>query len=208
MNSASFLLCLVFAGIGYVMYPMIIPKLVDAKLVSESAMSDGSDKGVVDDEDSTLAIAGGDAEVVERPSAPEVAVAPAMTPAVVEVPVEKVEPVMPEVVEMAEPAAPVVTEETPEAPVPVVADKLTDAEFINALKGSVKAGDVSEFNFAAVVDWKRMDEQSIDGGIYEVGMATYNASTIFGEQQLQAKALVKDGKVVKWLWPETNTEMR
>jgi len=40
MNLASFLLCLVFAGVGYVAYPIILPKLIDAKLVSEASLSD------------------------------------------------------------------------------------------------------------------------------------------------------------------------
>ena len=209
MNSASFLLCFVFAGIGYVMYPMILPKLVDADLVSASSMSASSDKDVVDDKDSSASE--GDEGSVEEPSKPEVVGAP-ITPAVVKIPAEEPKPVMPEAVEMVQPVvepatpAPIVSEKVVDAP--VMEDKLTDAQFIKALKSSVKAGDVNEFSFAAVEDWKRMDEQSIDGGVYEVGMVTYTASTIFGDQQLQAKALVKGGKVVKWLWPETNTEMR
>jgi hypothetical protein len=86
--------------------------------------------------------------------------------------------------------------------------KLSEADLIGILKASVKAGDVNEFNFEQVIAWKQADDELIGSDTFEVGMVTYKADTIFDEQELDAKALIKDGKVVKWLWPISNTEMR
>jgi hypothetical protein len=216
MNLASFLLCIVFAGIGYVAYPFILPTLVASDLVSEKSFSE-------DVEDKNLEDNSADVEEVDT----EVA-------AVEEVPVEVVEPdtpimdvevkdieeedkaaleassaivmpepvVIPEVVATPEPAPAPVEEE------PVAATKLTDAQFGAVLKNSVSAGEVTEFKLDQVVDWQRAGSDVLSGVAYEVGLVIYNAKTIFGEEKLQAKALVKDGKVFKWLWPTTDTEMK
>jgi len=85
---------------------------------------------------------------------------------------------------------------------------ISDKQFTEILKSSVEAGDVNEFKSSQVLSWKREGEELMGGESYEVGMVTYKAQTIFDEQELKAKALVKDGKVVRWLWPSTNTEMR
>ena len=34
------------------------------------------------------------------------------------------------------------------------------------------------------------------------------AQTIFGEKTVQAKALIKEGKVVKWIYAKTGMEIR
>ena len=191
MNIASFLLCLVFAAIGYVLHPMLLPKLVENDVVAESALSDSYK-------------AEQKAKLAKQTSKPDDSKKPneKTTPTPT--------PVKPEVAEKPEPTpvkpAPVAPKPAPKPPKAEV--KLNDQEFINALQSSVKAGDVNEFKYEQVVDWKREGEQEIDGGTYDVGLVTYKAQTIFDEQQLQAKALIKDGKVVKWLWASTNPKMR
>ncbi|MGJ8655762.1 MAG: hypothetical protein ACSHX6_04855 [Akkermansiaceae bacterium] len=205
MNSASFLLCIVFAAIGYVIHPMILPKLVDSGIVSESVLSDsykkkGADKKTTDEEPELMG-EDTEAEPVE-PSAPDMEPepeeeAPAPEPAPMPAPVPTPAPI----------PAPVPTP-APVTEQPAATGKLTDAEFAAVLKNSVSLGEVNEFKIDQVADWKRTGEEVVAGETYDVGLVTYNAKTIFGEEKLQAKALVKGGKVVKWLWPTTNTEMR
>ncbi len=192
MNSSSILLCFVFAAIGYVLHPMLLPGLLDSKLVAESSLSDGykeeqakkTGKDLPESEDDT-----------EQDTAKE-NVAP--------------EPIKPEVVETPTPVPPAIVVPTPTpdpvtTPAPVEAVvKLSEQALINILKASVKAGDVNEFEFNQVLEWKLAGDE----GTHQVGMVTYQADTIFDEQKLEAKALIKDGKVVKWLWPTTNTKMR
>jgi hypothetical protein len=184
MNSSSFLLYIVFAAIGYVAHPMLLPKLVDSNFVAESSLSDSSKEKKVSKTEKDL----------PRPEVDDeedIAIIP----------------IKPEVVEQPAPTIPI-----PEVVINPVQDtaedssvtKLSEQDFINVLKNSVKAGDVNEFEFDQVLEWKL---EGTDGS-YQIGMITYVADTIFDEQQLEAKALVEDGKVVKWLWPTTNTEMR
>lgn len=194
MNVASFLLCLVFAAIGYVIYPVLLPKLVDSNVVAESSLSDEykaeqakkelpkpaikPEKDVAKEDETPEPV---------RLTTPDVAVAP--TPAIPD-PVTPPAPVVPEKV---------VTDTT---------QMLNENQLIALLEASVKAGDVNEFEFDQVLEWKQAGTEDVGGENFQIGMVTYKADTIFDEQELQAKALIKDGKVVKWLWPTTNTEMR
>lgn len=207
MNSSSILLCLVFAAIGYVIHPILLPALVESKFVAESTLSESYKEeqkkkyGIVPSEtDVTKKPDVGDENVTPEPVKPDVVEIPD-TPTPTPTPEPEVTPEPtpePEVVVMPEPEKPEVK--------PVV--RLSEQELIDALKSSVKAGDVNEFSFDQVIAWKRGSEELIGSDSFEVGIVTYKADTIFDEQELDAKALIKDGKVVKWLWPTTNTEMR
>lgn len=187
MNSTSFLLCLVFAAIGYVAHPMLLSSMVSSKMVSENALSfEYLDK--LRSESGYVAPSGSDVVVDDDPVDD-----PAVKPN---------DPVVTEVVPDPEPVLPDPDINVEEALV------LTDSQFEDALKASVKSGDVTEFNYEQVLKWEREGEVEVDGDIYGVGMVTYQADTIFDEQQLKAKALIQDGKVVRWLWPTTNTTMK
>jgi hypothetical protein len=205
MNSSSVLLCFVFAAIGYVIHPMILPSLVDSKLVAESSLSDSYRGDKVKKTDKNLP--GSEDDEYEDTTKEYVAPKP-IKPVVVEQPTPtKPTPTVPAIVTPKPDPKPYPKPEPEEPKVkPVV--KLSDLELTNILKASVKAGDVNEFEFKQVLFWKRAGEEQLDGEIYHVGMVTYKADTIFDEQELDAKALIKDGKVVKWLWPTTNTKMR
>lgn len=171
------------------MHPLLLPKLVESNIVAESSLSDN-----YKEEQAKKVQA--KAKAAKKPE-------------------KRPEPVKPEVVVQkpvvtAPMPAPVTPDPVPE-PEPVTPKmevKLNDEEFISALQSSVKVGDVNEFKIEQVLDWKREGEELIDNDTYDVGVVTFKAQTIYDEQQLQAKALIKDGKVVKWLWPVTNTEMK
>ena len=203
MNSSSLLLCLVFAAIGYVIHPMILPGLVDSKLVAKSSLSDSykQEQAVKTGKDASESedVIPGDATpepvkpVVVEDLDPEPVATPKQEPEPVPTPEPVIEPVI---------------EPEPEEPKEEPVVRLSESELIDILKASVKAGDVNEFEFSQVISWKEADEELIGSDTFQVGMVTYKADTIFDEQQLDAKAIIKDGKVVKWLWPTTNTQMR
>ena len=65
-----------------------------------------------------------------------------------------------------------------------------------------------EFKFEQVEGWKAGEEETVDGESYQTGLAAYKAQTIFGEKTVQAKALIKGGKVVKWIYAKTGMEIR
>lgn len=131
------------------------------------------------------------------PAVPEVALT---TPAELEMPAA----ITPEPEPEPEPApapepAPTPEPTTPTGPVDVLA----------VMQASIKGGEIKEFTFDQVLDWQVSEEiETIDGEVYNSGIASYKAETVFGVKTIQAKALVKDGKVVRWLWPKSGMEIK
>jgi hypothetical protein len=126
-------------------------------------------------------------EVPVEPAAPEPAPAPDPAPAPEPAPVPAAEP------------APAPAPATPDGPVDVVA----------VMQGSIKGGEIKEFTFDQVLDWQAGDgTETVDGETYHTGIASYKAETVFGVKTIQAKALIKGGKVVRWLWPKSGMEIK
>ena len=70
------------------------------------------------------------------------------------------------------------------------------------MQDSIRRGAIKEFNFSQVLNWEASAEpETVDGETYQTGLASYKAETVFGVKTIQAKALIKDGKVIRWLWP-------
>ena len=85
---------------------------------------------------------------------------------------------------------------------------LSAEQIVAAMKESVKGGGIKEFKFEQVEGWKAGEEENVDGEMYQTGLAAYKAQTIFGEKTVQAKALIKEGDVVKWIYAKTGMEIR
>lgn len=144
------------------------------------------------------------------PPAPVVPIAPPVAPAPVEV--AKVEPPpAPVVVPMPEPApAPVIAPEpTPEpAPTPTAsASTLSADEIVKVMQESIRSGQIKEFTFDQVIGWKAAEVEAVNGENFQTGLAAYKAETIFGVKNIQAKALIKGGKVIRWIWPTSGLEI-
>jgi len=77
------------------------------------------------------------------------------------------------------------------------------------MQASIKGGEIKEFTFDQVLDWQASQQpETIDSETYQTGIASYKAETVFGVKTIQAKALIKDGKVVRWLWPKSGMEIK
>ena len=76
------------------------------------------------------------------------------------------------------------------------------------MKASVKGGAVKEFTMEQVQTWKAGEKENVDGEDFQTGTADYKAETIFGVKTVQAKALIKAGKVSKWVYAKTGMEIR
>jgi len=81
-------------------------------------------------------------------------------------------------------------------------------DIVKVMQESIKAAQVKEFTFDQVLAWKAGEEETVDGSKYQTGSAAYKAETIFGVKTIQAKALIKDGKVTKWIWPNSGMEIK
>jgi hypothetical protein len=123
----------------------------------------------------------------------------------------KPEPAPVAVVEPEPAPEPTVVEPMPEPepkPTPVAKTNLSDEEIIELMKKSIGAGAVKEFSLEQVKGWKVTGEETIDGTTYQTGLAAYEAETIFGLKPVQAKALIKDGKVERWVYAKSGMEIQ
>jgi len=141
----------------------------------------------------------------ENPAPATVTPSPVEPPAVVVVDTPSDEPAeTPAEPEMTpEPAAP----EPAPAPEPAVPDGPVDV--VAVMQDSIKGGAIKEFTFDQVLDWQPSEApETVDGESYRTGIASYKAETVFGVKTIQAKALIKGGKVVRWLWPKSGMEIK
>jgi hypothetical protein len=143
----------------------------------------------------------GGAIAAATPPATVVAPAPAPAAPAAPAPVAKIDPVV------SNPEPMPVVEPTP-APAPVEDTKLGDDEIIALMKDSIAGGAVKEFTSDQVKGWKTNGEETIDGTEYQTGLAAYEAATIFGVRPVQAKALIKDGKIERWVYAKSGMEIQ
>jgi hypothetical protein len=101
-------------------------------------------------------------------------------------------------------------EEAPEeTPQPETAGDESSADGIVAImQASLNQGQIKEFTADQVVSWTPGPEETIDGEVFETGLVNYNAETIFGAKTIQAKALIQNGKVQRWIWPKSGMEIK
>lgn len=142
----------------------------------------------------------------EQPSpvAPPVEIAPA-APTIPEMPIagdSMPADAAPEVI----PAEP--TPEAAPAEAPPTSAAAASGDPVEAMQASIRAGKIKEFTFEQVLKWEPAADETVEGKTYKIGLASYKAETIFGEKTIQAKALIKDGIVQKWIWPKSGMEIK
>jgi hypothetical protein len=76
------------------------------------------------------------------------------------------------------------------------------------MQESVRDGQIKEFKFEQVLGWKAGENETMDKQVFQTGLVSYKAETIFGVKTIQAKALIQDGKVVRWIWPKSGMEIK
>lgn len=144
----------------------------------------------------------------EPPPAPE----PEATPEE-----EAPEPVTPEVEEAPEPEEIPTPEPTVEPAEDVKLDipgpattggEDADQVIIAAMQASLKAGEIKEFTFDQVVEWAVGEPETVDGATYQTGIVTYLGETIFGKNEVKAKALISGDKVQRWTWQNSGVEIK
>ncbi|WP_035614442.1 hypothetical protein [Haloferula sp. BvORR071] len=197
------------AGAGYVFEPKISPNLISYNQTKERVTTITQDGGKT-------------TETAPPPALPKVdpVPTPAPTPAPEPPPVAKVDP-EPAPTPAPEPEPPVAKVDPEPAPAPTPAPApepepaappagaaLGDADIVKVMQDSIKGGAVKEFKFEQVLAWKAGSEETVDGTSYQTGEAAYKAETIFGTKTMQAKALIKGGKVAKWVWKTSGMEIK
>lgn len=106
------------------------------------------------------------------------------------------------------PAEPKPAEPTAPEPAVVTDTSAPAGDVVKAMQASLKAAQIKEFTFEQVIGWKDAGSETIGGQAYQTGLAAYKVETIFGPSNLQAKALIQNGKVVKWVFAKSGLEMK
>ncbi len=95
------------------------------------------------------------------------------------------------------------------APQPTPTTALLSADdIVKLMQESIRSGQIKEFTFDQVIGWKAGEEEEMDGEKYQIGLAAYKAETIFGVKNIQAKAMIQGGKVIRWIWPTSGLEIQ
>ncbi len=81
-------------------------------------------------------------------------------------------------------------------------------EVVKIMQDSLKTGQVKEFKFDQVTEWKAGEAETVDGETFQTGTALYKAVTFLGEKTIEAKAFIKGGKVTRWIWPRSGMEIK
>ncbi len=185
----------------------------DDQLIIENPQSNGKGKVSPEDTDIYMVLAqkkfekavadrgGAMAEIT--PPVPKPAPAPVPSPA----PAPGPEPVAVVEAPTPTPAVEPMPEPAP-TPAPAGGGKLTDGQIEELMKKSIAGGAVKEFKTEQVKGWKASGEETIDGTEYQTGLAAYEAATIFGVRPVQAKALIKDGKIERWVYAKSGMEIQ
>lgn len=148
------------------------------------------------------------------PAQPSAVASTDPTPAPVPVPAPAPEPMpVPEPAPAVVPTEPtpagdfVVPPDNPPEPAPATSTTTT-VDVVAVMKKHISEGNIKEFTFNQVQGWKAEPNEVIDGETYQIGLIRYNAETIFGNKSIEAKALIKNGQVVRWIWPKSNMEIK
>ena len=200
------MLCVIAAGgAGYVFEPQITPNLISYSNTQERVIE-------VVEQDGKITVTPTQ-DPVPPPALPKVdpAPTPVPDPVVKNDPAPEPAPEPPPVAEKMDETPAPTPEPTPEPspePKPATNEPLGEAALVTLMQESIKGGQVKEFTFDQVLKWNAGSEEEIDGMKYQTGLAEYKAETIFGVKTMKAKALIKDGKVSKWIWATSGMEIK
>jgi len=96
-----------------------------------------------------------------------------------------------------EPEPPAVEESTPEP-----------SEIVRIMRQSIENREIKSFASDQVREWHPGPEETHDGETYQTGTLLYDEELVFSDKTLKAKALIKDGKVVRWMWPDLGMDIK
>ncbi len=79
---------------------------------------------------------------------------------------------------------------------------------VKIMQQSIQDEEIGEFQADQVREWLPGPEETHDGETYQTGTVLYDKQMLFGDKTLKAKALIKDGKVVRWFWPDLGMDIK
>jgi hypothetical protein len=81
-------------------------------------------------------------------------------------------------------------------------------DVVALMKESLRKAAIKEFTYDQVEDWKAGDTETVKGEKFQTGLVSYTADTIFGAKAIEAKALIRNGKIQRWIWTKSGMEIK
>ena len=109
-----------------------------------------------------------------------------------------------------EPAAsPPATAPGTQEPPAIAPATAASTDVVEVMKAHLRSGALKQFTFEDVLEWMVEADEVVNGQTYQTGLVRYKAETIFGMKTIDAKALMQNGKIVRWVWPKNpGTEIK
>lgn len=82
----------------------------------------------------------------------------------------------------------------------------SDPKF-DPVKASLRRGEAGDRVYDDAKRWRWAGPEWVKGTQYDAALVQFEVSTIFGTFKNEVKALMQNGEVVKWVWPDTNKEV-
>ena len=73
-----------------------------------------------------------------------------------------------------------------------------DARF-DPVKASLKNGEAGTFELDFATEYRWLGKESVDGTVYEAAVVAFETESAFGVSRTEIKALLRDGKVERWV---------
>ena len=71
-------------------------------------------------------------------------------------------------------------------------------DYLGLMKDSVASGELTGLSTTDITDWRSLGFEKVGGDTFWTGAAIYMVETLFGEFQTEAKAYIREGRVVRW----------
>jgi len=92
-------------------------------------------------------------------------------------------------------------EPKPAEPVGIPVANAEDLQIRQLMHQSLQNGEIDHFAVNQVIRVTEVGQEVINGIQYQFGILEYRDNTVFGQKEFEAKALIRDGKVERWIWP-------
>ncbi|MGY8690562.1 MAG: hypothetical protein ACKVHP_22845 [Verrucomicrobiales bacterium] len=79
---------------------------------------------------------------------------------------------------------------------------------VTVMAKSIRSGEVTEIQIDKIHYWRWIGYEVIGSTGYWTGVIGYTANTIFGEINAEGKALIRNGKVIKWIYSGSEEEIQ
>jgi hypothetical protein len=93
-------------------------------------------------------------------------------------------------------------------PAPTAPSNATSTDAVMLMRDTLRNSPLKEFSISQITTWSAGPQETIDGESFATGIISYEAKTILGQKSMQAKALIKNGSIKKWIHAKSGIEIK